>query len=150
MKAKEYFDRIRDVERNIDTALRKVELMKCMAERITGSLEGEVVSRTRNVHSGEDAIIKLVEAKEELKQLNNTYAFMISVITEKMGCLEDPEDAKLLTNCYLKHMSLYEASVKMHHHKTWAYRRHDQALENLDVILIDLKEEDMIPLQEAG
>ena len=38
----------------------------------------------------------------------------------------------------------------MHHHKTWAYRRLDQALKNLDVILLDLKEEDVIPLPDAG
>jgi len=149
MKAMDYFNKIRDVERNIETALRRVELLKCMAERITSSLEGEVVSRTRNVHSGEDAIIRLVEAKEELQKLNNTYSFMVSIIIEKMSCLEDPEDEKLLTNCYLKHMSQCEASVKMHHHKTWAYRRLDQALKNLDVILLDLKEEDMIPLPDA-
>lgn len=149
MKAKEYFDRIKDVERNIDTALRKVELMKCMAERITGSLEGEVVSRTRNVHSGEDTIIKLVEAKEELQQLNNTYAFMISVITEKMACLEDPEDEKLLTNHYLMHMPLADVSVKMHHARAWGYRRHDQALEKLDVILVDLSEADIFPTKKA-
>lgn len=150
MKAKDYFDRIRGVERNIDNAMRRVELLKCMTERITVSLEGEVVSRSRNVHAQEDAIIRLAEAKEELHQLNAVYSFMVSLITKKMARLEDPEDEELLTNHYLHHMSLTDAAVKMHHAKAWAYRRHDQALEKLDVILVDLSEKDIFPLQDAG
>ena len=145
MKAKDYFDRIKGVERNIESAMSRVELLECMAERITVSLDGEVVSRSRNVHSQEDAIIRLAEARTELKQLNDTYSYLVSIITKKMGSLEDPEDEKLLRNHYLLHMSLTETAVKMHHAKAWAYRRHDQALEKLDAILVDLVETDIFP-----
>ena len=44
MTAIEIFKRIEASERSLNTAARKVELYKCMAERITSTLEGEVVS----------------------------------------------------------------------------------------------------------
>ena len=94
------------MERSVHAAARKVELFKSMAEKITMSLEGEVVSHSPNVHSNEDAIIRLSEAKDDLRNLTDAYTSMVDMITEKMTRLDDPEEESLLTYHYLHHISL--------------------------------------------
>ena len=81
MTAIEFFRRIDEVERSVHAAARKVELFKSMAEKITMSLEGEVVSHSPNVHSNEDAIIRLSEAKDDLRNLTDAYTSMVLTIT---------------------------------------------------------------------
>ena len=125
------------MERSVHAAARKVELFKSMAEKITMSLEGEVVSHSPNVHSNEDAIIRLSEAKDDLRNLTDAYTSMVDMITEKMTRLDDPEEESLLTYHYLHHISLSTVG------RTWVYRRHDIALEKLNKILADLKTDDL-------
>ena len=60
MTSIEFFRKIKESERSVSTAAMKVDVFKSMAERITVSLEGEVVSRTRNVHANEDAFLNLI------------------------------------------------------------------------------------------
>lgn len=143
MTAIELFGRIDEAERSLNSAARKVELFKCLAEKVTMSLEGEVVSRSRNVHSNEDAIIRLSEAKDELRLRTNVYSSLINVITEKMTRLDSPEDESLLTYHYLHHKPLSAVAAQMHRGRTWVYRRHDIALDKLNKVLKDLKEEDL-------
>ena len=102
MTAIEIFKRIEASERNINTAARKVELYKCMAERITSSLEGEVVSRSRNMHSFEDSILRLSEAKDELRIASDYYSALVDFITGKMNGLEEQDDEDLLTYHHLQ------------------------------------------------
>ena len=143
MTAIEVFNKIELSERNVATAARKVELFRCMAERITSSLEGEVVSRSRNVHSQEDCIIRLTEAKDELKAASDRYSALVQFITDKMGVLENEDDEELLTYYHLKHLPLNDISIRLHHARTWGYRRYDIALKNLDDILSSLNEEEL-------
>ena len=143
MTAIDLFRKIEASERSMSTATRKVEVLKSVAERITGSLEGEVVSHTRNVHSFEDSVLRLQEAKDELKQVADYYSRLFDFITEKMTHLEEPDDEELLTYHYLSHFSLAVVAEKMHRCRAWTYRRHDVALKNLDLILKDVNEGDL-------
>lgn len=145
MTAIELFRRIEASERIVSTASRKVEVLKSLAERITGSLEGEVVSHTRNVHSFEDSILRLQEAKDELKQVADYYSRLINFTTEKMMLLKEPNDEELLTYRYLSHLTLAAVAEKMHCCRAWIYRRHDVALRNLDQILKDISDNDLPP-----
>ena len=47
--------RAAELERKINTAMRKQELCKGMAQRITPSLSSDRVSHTRNITASEDA-----------------------------------------------------------------------------------------------
>ena len=55
--------RAAELERKINTAMRKQELCKGMAQRITPSLSSDRVSHTRNITASEDAISRLMEAE---------------------------------------------------------------------------------------
>ena len=145
MTAIEFFSRLEASERSISTATRKVEVLKSMAEKITSTLEGEVVSHTRNVHSFEDSILRLAEAKEELALASKKYSLLVDFIMAKMSLLENPDEELLLSYHHLSHIPLSVAAEKLHHSRSWGFSQHDIALRNLDIILAELREED-IPL----
>ena len=134
MNAVEYFNKIQEIERHISAASRRVMLFKAMAEKITASLDGEQVVHSRNVHSSEDAILRLSEAKDELERLSADYSLLVSEITEKMTNL-DPEEEDLLTYHYLKHLPLLAVAREMNRGKTWVYEHHVSAIRNLNLIL---------------
>lgn len=138
MKAVDFFRKMNEVERCLHAAERKVELFKSLAEGGTLSLDGEMVSRSRNVHANEDAVIRLAEAKDGLRKLRDTYFSLVDMITDRMTRLEDPEDEKLLAYHYLEHTPLTSVALRMHRGKTWVYQRHGVAPERLDTLLKDL------------
>ena len=94
MTAKEFFKKIHAAERSVESAARKVEIFKSMAEKITSSLEGETVSHTRNMHSNEDAIIRLAEAKEELARRTEVYTKLVDEFSA--GCRTGDESREQL------------------------------------------------------
>ena len=138
MKAIDIMNKIVELERDVNTAARKVAMLKSMAERITSSLEQEVVSHSRNVHSFEDSILQLSEAKDELNAVSKKYSLLFNFITDVMNKLENSDDEDLLCGYFMEHMPLTEISVKLHHAKTWGYRRYYVALENLDALLANI------------
>ena len=81
--------------------------------------------------------------KHELRIASDYYSALVDFITGKMNGLEEQDDEDLLTYHHLQHMPLNEISIKLHHSRTWGYRRHDIALKNLDTLLNDLTEADI-------
>lgn len=143
MTAKELFGKIDEAERNLATAVRKVEVLKSIAERITSSLQDEVVSHSLNVHSHEDSIIRLSEAKDDLQMVSAYFASLIDFVTPKLALLDNRDDEALLSYFHLSHLPLSDISIKLHHSRTWGYRRYDIAFKNLDDIISRISEDDL-------
>ena len=78
MKAREFLNRAAKAERKVDAALQKVELCRSLTQRVTSTINGEQVSRTRNVTANEDAIIRLTEAKEQARALTEEYMAIVA------------------------------------------------------------------------
>ena len=110
-RGKEFLLRAEDMERRIDAALRKVELFRSLTQRITAKLDQEQFSHSRNVSANEDAIIQLMEAEEQLKQLCTEYGDVVSEITAVLAALENREDERLLSDVFLKHHSLEQIGL---------------------------------------
>ena len=134
-RGKEFLLRAENMERRIDAALRKVELFKSLAQRITAKLDQEQVSHSRNVSANEDAIIQLMEAEEQLKQLCAEYSNVVSEITAVLAALESREDERLLSDVFLKHQSLEQIATREHVTKSCMYKRCDRALDELERII---------------
>lgn len=135
-RGKEFLLRAENMERRIDAALRKVELFRSLTQRITAKLDQEQVSHSRNVSANEDAIIQLMEAEEQLKQLCTEYGDVVSEITAVLASLENREDERLLSDVFLKHHSLEQIAAREHVTKSCVYKRCDRALDALERILI--------------
>ena len=124
-----------DMERRIDAALWKVELLRSMTQRITAKLDQEHISHSRNVSANEDAIIQLMEAEEQLKQLCAEYSNVVSEITAVLAALESREDERLLSDVFLKHQPLEQIAAREHVTKSCVYKRCDRALRELERLL---------------
>lgn len=134
-RGKAFLLRAEIMERRIDAALRKVELFRSLAERVTAHWGKESVSHSRNVSTNEDAIIQLMEAEEQLKQLCAEYGDVVSEITAVLASLESREDERLLSDVFLKHHSLEQIAAREHVTKSCMYKRCDRALDELERII---------------
>ena len=68
MTAKEFLGQAYRLDQRINSKLQQIDSLRGLTQKVTQSYDSEVVSRTRNVTSLEDAIIRLMEAEEELNQ----------------------------------------------------------------------------------
>ena len=134
-RGKEFLLRAEIMERRIDAALRKVELLKSLTQRITAKLDHEQVSHSRNVSANEDAIIQLMEAEEQLKQLCAEYGVVVSEIMAALASLENRDDERLLSDVFLKHQPLEQIAAREHVTKSCIYKRCDRALDELEKMI---------------
>ena len=124
--------RAAELERKINTAMRKQELCKGMAQRISS----DRVSHTRNITASEDAIIRLMEAENEIERLTSQYEEIVCEISAVLSSMENPLDEKLLADHYLKHVSFETMAAKEHVTKDCVYKRHSRALDELETLLV--------------
>ena len=134
-RGKAFLLRAENMERRIDAALRKVELFKSLAERVTSGWMQDNVTHSRSISANEDAIIRLMEAEEQLKQLCAEYGDVVSEITAVLAALESREDERLLSDVFLKHHSLEQIAAREHVTKSCVYKRCDRALGELERLL---------------
>ena len=118
--------RAAELERKINTAMRKQELCKGMAQRITPSLSSDRVSHTRNI----------MEAENEIERLTSQYEEIVCEISAVLSSMENPLDEKLLADHYLKHVSFETMAAKEHVTKDCVYKRHSRALDELETLLV--------------
>ena len=68
MNAKEYLGQAYRLDQHINDRLMQLSQLRALTQRITTAYDGEVVSRTRNVHALEDSVIRLMEAEESINE----------------------------------------------------------------------------------
>ena len=61
MTAKEYLNQAYWLDRRIDSKLEQLSALKDMATKTTSAMNDDVVSHTRNVHSMQDVIAKIID-----------------------------------------------------------------------------------------
>ena len=66
MTAKEYLSQAYRIDQRINTKLMRISELRALAQKCTVAYGGERVSRTRNVASLEDSVMKIMEAEKEL------------------------------------------------------------------------------------
>ncbi|MGN0762113.1 MAG: hypothetical protein ACI4MK_01945, partial [Aristaeellaceae bacterium] len=138
----EYLNQAKTLDQRINVKLDRVSRLRAMTQKITASLDGEQVSRTRNVTSLEDAIIRLMEEEESL---NAAIDRLVDLKREVSGVLKqiDDTDCQLLLELrYLCYRSWEEIAEVMHMHIRTVYKVHGRALLKVEVILqnADFKE----------
>lgn len=135
MTAKEYLNQAKTLDQRINVKLDRVTRLRAMTQKITASLDGEQVSRTRNVTSLEDTIIRLMEEEESL---NAAIDRLVDLKREVSGVLKqiDDTDCQLLLELrYLCYRSWEEIAEVMHMHIRTVYKVHGRALLKVEAIL---------------
>ena len=138
MTAKEYLNQAYWLDRRIDSKLEQLSALRDTATKTTAVMDGEVVSHTRNVHSLQDVIAKIIDMQEEINSDIDALVDLKRDIMRTIKGIENPEYQTLLELRYLCFKRWEEISVVMNYNLRHIYRLHDEALEK--VIVPDLQQ----------
>ena len=141
MNAKEYLNQAYRLDQRINSKLEQVAALHSLTQKITVSYEGEAVSRTRNVSSMEDTIIRLMEAENELNAAIDALVDLKQNVYTTIQKVEKPEYQFLLEMRYLCFKTWAEIADQMHLEEHYVFRVHGQALREVEKILQRDKED---------
>ena len=133
MTAKEYLNQAYWLDRRIDSKLEQLSALRDTATKTTAVMDGEVVSHTRNVHSLQDVIAKIIDMQEEINSDIDALVDLKRDIMRTIKRIENPEYQTLLELRYLCFKRWEEISVVMNYNLRHIYRLHDEALEKITV-----------------
>ena len=133
MTPKEYLNQAYWLDRRIDSKLEQLSALRDTATKTTAVMDGEVVSHTRNVHSLQDVIAKIIDMQEEINGDIDALVDLKRDIMQTIREIEDPEAQTVLELRYLCFKRWEEISVIMNYSVRRVYQIHDEALEKLPV-----------------
>lgn len=135
MTAKEFLGQAYRLDQRINSKLQQIDSLRGLTQKVTQSYDNEVVSRTRNVSSLEDAIIRLMEAEEELnRQIDHLVDTKIE-IGKLIEMVHNESYRLLLEKRYLCFLSWDQIAAEMHYSRRWVLNKHERALEVADKLL---------------
>ena len=135
MTAKEYLSRAYRIDQRINAKLMRISELRALAQKCTVAYGGERVSRTRNVASLEDSVMKIMEAE---KELDVQIDLLVDTKKEIESVIEQVPDADcrlLLEMRYLAMESWTEIACQMNTYRMRVYRLHDKSLELVAEVL---------------
>ena len=139
MTAKEYLNQAYWLDRRINSKLEQISALQDMATKTTSVMSDDVVSRTRNVHSMEDVIAKMVDMKNEINRDIDRLVDLKSEIMHTIKEVENPELQTLLELRYLCFKDWPDIACEMHCSESNVYKVHSRALQVVRVPKLDSK-----------
>ena len=139
MTPKEYLNQAYWLDRRIDSKLEQLSALRDTATKTTAVMDGEVVSHTRNVHSLQDVIAKIIDMQEEINGDIDALVDLKRDIMEVVKAVEDPELQTLLELRYLCFKDWPDIACEMHCSESNVYKVHSRALQVVKVPKLDSK-----------
>ena len=137
MTAREYLGQAYRLDQRINSKLQQIASLRSLTQRVTASCGGETVSRTRNVHSLEDTIVRLMEAEEEINcQIDELIQLKIE-IGETIDQVENETRRLILEKRYLCFLSWDQIASDLNYSRRWVLNQHDRAVEAVGRILAE-------------
>ena len=134
MNAKEFLRQIEVLDKKIDSMIGNYETLKSIAESTTTKLSGMP-------HGGgerrkmENLVVKMACLEENIQAEVEKLSNMQSQATEYISMLEDFFERTLLIKRYINKCSWKIIACELNCSRTYIYKKHLSALENLDDIL---------------
>ena len=137
MNAKEYLGQAYRLDQHINDRLMQLSQLRALTQRITTAYDGEVVSRTRNVHALEDSVIRLMEAEESINEEIDRFVDIKMDISKTIARVRNENYRLILEKRYLCFMTWEQISLDMHYTNRWLRKMHERALDVVDRILLE-------------
>ena len=137
MTPKEYLNQAYWLDRRINSKLEQLSALQAMATKTTSIMSGNVVSRTRNVHSMEDVIAKIVDMQAEINGDIDRLVDLKRDIMQVVKAVENPELQTLLELRYLCFKNWPDIAYEMHCSESNVYKVHSRALQAVQVPKLD-------------
>lgn len=135
MTAKEFLRRGYRIDQHIESKRSEIERLDALAKSVTVGYGREQVSRSRNVHSSEDAVVNLINAREELQTLVNQYLAVKADIRAVIDLVADADCRMLLEYRYLSLKSWESIMDNMDISRSYMFKLHKKALQMVDTVL---------------
>ena len=131
MTPKEYLNQAYWLDRRIDSKLEQLSALKNMATKTTSAMTDDVVSHTRNVHSMQDVLAKIIDMQAEINADIDRLVDLKSEIMHVIKEVKNPEHQTLLELRYLCFKSWEYVAEQMGYNVRHIYRLHDEAVEQI-------------------
>lgn len=135
MKAKDYLNQAYRLDCRINSKLEQLERLKTLAQRTTVAYGGEAVSRTRNVASMEDIVIRIMEAEQELDEQIDTLIDLKREIQKTIDLVADADCRMILELRYLCMRAWKDIGTELNLGRTRLHELHGQALNLVETVL---------------
>lgn len=134
MTKKEYLAQAYRIDQRINSKLEQIVSLRELATKATSTLSDTPPSGTRNVHSMEGIIVKMMELENGI---NADIDVLIDLKKEIMSCIKsinNPEQQTLLELRYLCFKTWEKIAVDMGYSLQHIFRIHDKALKEINIL----------------
>ena len=135
MTAKEFLNRAYRLDTSINNRFEQIQRLRSLAGKTTAAYRGETVSHTRNVHSSEDAIIRIIEAEQELNREIDELIVIKNDIRQVIELVADPNCRLLLESRYLCMNHWDDVCSKLEVSRSRVFELHQTALSMVETVL---------------
>lgn len=133
MTSKEYLGQAYRIDQRINSKLEQVGCLREIATKATYTFSETPPSGTRNVHSMEGVIVKIVDLENEINADIDTLVDLKREIVGIIKAIKNPEYQTLLELRYLCFRSWEQIAVAMGYSLQHIFRLHDKALNMVKV-----------------
>ena len=131
MTTKEYLAQAYRIDQRINSKLEQIVSLRELATKATSTLSDTPPSGSRNVHSMEGIIVKMMELENEINAEIDVLVDLKKEIMSIIKKINNPEQQTLLELRYLCFKTWEQIAVDMGYSIQNAYKVHDRALENI-------------------
>ena len=131
MTPKEYLEQAYWLDCRINSKLRQLAELQDMPTKTTSLMHNDVVSRSRNVHSMQDVIDKIIDLRDEVNAEIDRLVDLRKEIVAVITAVENPEYQALLEMRYLCFKSWQDIAREMQCSESNVYKLHARALKEI-------------------
>lgn len=135
MTAKEYLGQAYWLDQRINSKLNMVVSLRETATKTTSVMHDDVVSHSRNVHSMQDVIVKIIEIERELDDDIDRLIDLKHEIIDVIGQISDPPAQVVLEYRYVCYRQWKDIAAELGMHVRNVYRLHERGLQEAEKIL---------------
>jgi hypothetical protein len=133
MTAKDYLSQTWRINRMIDAKLEQVLELRELAKKASTTLSHTRPSGTRNVHSMEDVIIKILSLESDINSDIDNLLTLKQNITSTIKSISNPDYKVLLELRYLCFKAWDDIARTMNYGRKYIFRLHEYALSQVRV-----------------
>ena len=131
MTTKEYLAQAYRIDQRINSKLEQIVSLRELATKATSTLSDTPPSGSRNVHSMEGIIVKMMGLENEINADIDVLVDLKKEIMSIVKKINNPEQQTLLELRYLCFKTWEQIAVDVGYSIQNAYKVHDRALENI-------------------
>ena len=131
MTTKEYLAQAYRIDQRINSKLEQIVSLRELATKATSTLSDTPPSGSRNVHSMEGIIVKMIDLENEINADIDVLVDLKKEIMSIIKKINNPEQQTLLELRYLCFKTWEQIAVEMKYSIQNAYKVHDRAIENI-------------------